>query len=184
MPFTLNTVMIAGNLTRNPELRVVGAEKTVANFSLAINRRFKGPDGELKEETTYVDCEAWGRTAELVGQYLVKGSGCYVEGRLRLDNWTDKEGKNRSRLKVVTDQVQFLGRPRGEGGEGGGGEAGGDAGVADGDGGDSRSAPRSFNGGARPANPAMGRREPNPVRQVRSPAGMGSAALGDDQPPF
>lgn len=114
----LNHVVLAGNLTRDPEVRLVGAERSVANFSLALHRRFKGPDGDLKEETTFVDCEAWGRTAEVVGQYLTKGSPVYCEGRLRLDSWQDKEGQKRSRLKVVVDQVQFLQRRADEAGTG------------------------------------------------------------------
>jgi single-strand DNA-binding protein len=112
MSLNLNTVMLAGHLTRDPQLRSLPQDKTVVSFSLAINRRFKGADGEIKEDSTFVDCEAWGRTAELVGQYLQKGSGCYVEGRLKLDAWEDKEGAKRSRLKVVADSVQFLGKPK------------------------------------------------------------------------
>lgn len=109
MSLNVNTVILAGHLTRDPELRPLGGDKVVVNFSLAINRRYKGNDGEIKEESTFVDCEAWGRTAELIGQYLAKGSAAYVEGRLKLDAWQDKEGKNRSRLKVVVDNVQFVG---------------------------------------------------------------------------
>ena len=112
MSLNLNTVMLAGHLTRDPQLRSLPQDKTVVSFSLAINRRFKGADGEIKEDSTFVDCEAWGRTAELVGQYLQKGSGCYVEGRLKLDAWEDKEGAKRSRLKVVADSVQVLGKPK------------------------------------------------------------------------
>jgi single-strand DNA-binding protein len=104
---SINTTMIAGNLTRAPELRNVG-EKSVANFSLALNHRYKGKDGETKEEVTFVDVEAWGKTAELAAQYLEKGSSCFVEGRLKLESWEDKEGKKRSRLKVVADNIQFL----------------------------------------------------------------------------
>jgi single-strand DNA-binding protein len=116
MPLNVNTVILAGHLTRDPELRPLGGDKVVVNFSLAINRRFKGNDGEIKEESTFVDCEAWGRTAELIGQYLAKGSAAYVEGRLKLDAWQDKDGKNRSRLKVVVDNVQFVGPPKAKGG--------------------------------------------------------------------
>ncbi len=112
MSFNLNTVVLAGHLTRDPEMRPLAGDKVVANFGLAINRRFKSPDGEIKEESTFIDCEAWGRTAELIGQYLAKGSAAYVEGRLKLDNWQDKEGQKRSRLKVVVENVQFLGAPR------------------------------------------------------------------------
>lgn len=131
MSLNLNTVMLAGHLTRDPQRRSLANERTVVSFSLAINRRFKGADGEVKEDSTFVDCEAWGRTAELVGQYLAKGSACYLEGRLKLDSWEDKDGGKRSRLKVVADNVQFLGKPKAKAGEAGeGGSAatsGGDA---------------------------------------------------------
>jgi single-strand DNA-binding protein len=120
MSLNLNTVFLAGHLTRDPQVKSLANDKTVASFGLAINRRFKGADGELKEESTFVDCDAWGRTAELVGQYLVKGSPCFVEGRLKLDSWQDKEGAKRNRLKVVVDSVQFLsrGKAKEEAGEG------------------------------------------------------------------
>ena len=115
MSLNVNTVILAGHLTRDPEMRSLAGEKVVVNFSLAINRRYKGNDGEIKEDSTFVDCEAWGRTAELVGQYLTKGSAAYVEGRLKLDNWQDKDGKNRSRLKVVVENVQFVGPAKSKG---------------------------------------------------------------------
>jgi len=105
----VNRTLLAGNLTRDVESRAVG-DKTVANFGLAINHRYKGKDGEVKEEATFVDIEAWGRTGELCAQYLTKGSGCFIEGRLKLDQWTDKDGQKRSKLKVVADSVQFMGR--------------------------------------------------------------------------
>jgi single-strand DNA-binding protein len=117
MSLNLNTVLLAGHLTRDPQLRSLPNDRTVVSFSLAINRRYKGADGEMKEESTFVDCEAWGRTAELVGQYLAKGSACYLEGRLKLDSWEDKEGGKRSRLKVVADNVQFLGKPKAKSGD-------------------------------------------------------------------
>lgn len=110
MSFNYNRVTLAGNLTRDPQVRVFANERVVADFGLAINRRFKGPDGQQKEETTFVDVEAWGRTAELVGQYLTKGSPCFIDGRLRLDAWDDKKtGEKRSKVKVVADSVQFIG---------------------------------------------------------------------------
>ena len=121
MAVSLNKVLLAGNLTRDPQVKFFANERAVADFSIACNRRYRGADGESKEEVTFVDIEAWGRTAELVGQYLTKGQPCFVEGRLRLDSWEDKQsGAKRSRLKVVADSVQFLGGPRG-GNEGGAG---------------------------------------------------------------
>ena len=112
MSLNINDVRLAGHLTRDPELRAIGSDKHVCNFGLAINRRYKGADGEVKEEVTFIDCEAWGRTAELVAQYLAKGSPAYCEGSLKLESWEDKEGKNRSRIKVRVDNVQFLGAPK------------------------------------------------------------------------
>lgn len=108
MAIAVNKVMIAGNLTRDPQVRFLANEQAVANFGLAVNRRFKGSDGQMKDEVTFVDVEAWGRTAELVGQYLVKGRSCFIEGRLKLDSWDDKDGQKRQKLKVVADNVQFL----------------------------------------------------------------------------
>ena len=113
MAVSLNKVLLAGNLTRDPQVKFFANERALADFSIACNRRYKGGDGEFKEEVTYVDIEAWGRTAELVGQYLTKGQPCFIEGRLRLDSWDDKQtGAKRSKLKVVADSVQFLGSSR------------------------------------------------------------------------
>lgn len=106
MSLNLNRVSLAGHLTRFPELRKT-TRSPVASFSVAINRRWKQGE-ETREEVTFVDCEAWGRTAELICQYLGKGSPIYLEGRLKLDQWEDKDGKKRSRLQVVAENVQFL----------------------------------------------------------------------------
>ncbi len=109
----VNKVMLGGNLTRDPEMRFLATgenSRAVANFGLAINHRYKSADGQAKEEVTFVDVECWGKTAELCGQYLTKGRGCFIEGRLKLDSWEDKDTKaKRSKLKVVADSVQFLG---------------------------------------------------------------------------
>lgn len=110
----LNRVTLAGNLTRDPQVRFLSNEQAVANFGLAINRKYKGGDGQMKEDVTFVDCEAWGRTAELIGQHLTKGRNVYIEGRLKLDTWDDKDGKKHQRLKVVIDNLQFIGaKPQG-----------------------------------------------------------------------
>lgn len=129
MAVAINRVLLGGNLTRDPQVRFLANEQAVANFGLAINRRFKGSDGQMKEEVTFVDIEAWGRTAELVGQYLTKGRACFVEGRLKLDSWDDKDGQKRQKLKVVADSVQFLdsGNRGGAGGAAAEGEPAGDA---------------------------------------------------------
>ncbi len=102
-----NKVLLMGRLTRDIELRHTPSNQAVANISLAVNR-FWTKDGEKKEDTTFVDCEAWGRTAEVMGQYLSKGRPVFVEGRLRLDKWQDKEGQNRSKLVVVIENFQFI----------------------------------------------------------------------------
>jgi single-strand DNA-binding protein len=108
---SLNKVFLIGNLTRDPELRVTPKGTAICQFGLAVNRQYKDDSGQTRDETTFVDIEAWGKQGELVSKYLTKGSPAMVEGRLRLDQWEDKtSGQKRSRLKVVLDNVQFLGR--------------------------------------------------------------------------
>jgi single-strand DNA-binding protein len=117
-----NKVLLMGRLTRDIELRHTPSNQPVANIGLAVNHNWTSRDGEKKEDTTFVDCEAWGRTAEVMSQYLSKGRPVFVEGRLRLDQWQDKDGGNRSKLKVVIDTFQFIdSRSDGAGGGGGGG---------------------------------------------------------------
>lgn len=116
----LNKVMLIGNLTRDPELRYTPKGTAVADIALAINRVWNNEQGVKQEETTYVDVTLWGRQAELAQQYLTKGRGIYLEGRLQMDTWDDREtGKKRSKLKVVGENLQFL--PDGRGSQGGGG---------------------------------------------------------------
>ena len=99
-----------GNLTRDPELKHTPKGTAVADIGLAINRIGKDDVGQRTEEPTFVDVTFWGRTAETVAQYMSKGRPLYVEGRLKMDTWQDKEtGQNRSKLKVVGDTFQFLG---------------------------------------------------------------------------
>jgi len=112
MSANFNKVLLMGNLTRDIELKFTPGNQAVAKIGLAVNRKFKTREGELREETTFVDCEAWGRTAEVMNQYLTKGSPVFIEGRLKLDQWQDKEGQNRSKLKVVIDNFQFISGPR------------------------------------------------------------------------
>ena len=104
----LNRVMLMGNLTRDPELRYTPNNTAVTSVSLAANRRWRNQQGETQEETTFVDCEAWGRQAEVINEYMRKGRPLYVEGRLRLDQWQDRDGNKRSKLKVVVENFQFL----------------------------------------------------------------------------
>ena len=123
-----NKVMLMGNLTRDIELRHTNSNLAIAKIGLAVNRRWKTPEGEQREETTFVDCEAFGRTAEVMSQYLAKGRPVFIEGRLQLDQWEDQQGNKRSKLKVVVEGFQFIdSRP---GGGGGGGGGGGDADFA------------------------------------------------------
>ncbi len=119
----LNKVFLIGNLTRDPELRVTPKGTAICQFGIAVNRQFKDESGATRDETTFVDIEAWGKQGELVSKYLTKGSLAMVEGRLKLDQWEDKtSGQKRSKIKVVLDNVQFL-STRGGGGGGGGGSA-------------------------------------------------------------
>ena len=114
-----NKVILAGNLTRDPELRYTPKGTAIAKIGLAINRKWRNEAGELKDETTFVDVDAFGKTAETIGQYLKKGRPILVEGRLRYETWEDKQsGQKRSKLGVVAETVQFLGSAPGAG-EGG-----------------------------------------------------------------
>ncbi|HTG45212.1 MAG TPA: single-stranded DNA-binding protein [Verrucomicrobiae bacterium] len=121
-----NKVILAGNLTRDPELRYTPGGLAIAKFGLAINRKWKDQSGEQKEEVTFVDVDAFGKQAELIGQFLKKGRPLLVEGRLRLDSWEDKQTQQkRSRLGVVLESMTFLDsgstREGGGGGDFGGG---------------------------------------------------------------
>jgi single-strand DNA-binding protein len=113
----LNRVLLIGNLTRDPEVRYTPKGTAVADIGLAVNRIYSAEDGEKKEETTFVDVTLWARQAEIAGQYLKKGRPVFIEGRLQLDTWDDKQtGQKRSRLRVVGENMQLLGsRPEGEG---------------------------------------------------------------------
>lgn len=106
---TMNKVFLAGNLTRDPEIRYSQSGKAVADLNLAVNRRYKTASGDLKEDVCFVNIVAWDRQAELAGEYLRKGSAILVEGSLRLDQW-ESNGEKRSRLRVVADRIQFLDR--------------------------------------------------------------------------
>jgi single-strand DNA-binding protein len=105
----LNKVIIAGNITREIEVRYTPKSTAVCDLGVACNRRVKQGE-EWADETTFVDVTLWGRTAELAGQYLAKGRGVFIEGRLQLDTWQDAQtGKQRSKLKVVGENMQFIG---------------------------------------------------------------------------
>ncbi len=108
MARSFNQVILMGNLTRDPELRQTPNGQNVCSFSLALNRSFKGSDGEWKEATDYVDVVAWGPLGERVAQYLSKGRPCLVNGRLQSSSW-EKDGQKRSKVEVVAGDVTFLG---------------------------------------------------------------------------
>jgi single-strand DNA-binding protein len=121
-----NKVILAGNLTRDPELRYTPKGLAITKFGLAVNRSWKdGETGEMKEEVTFVDVDAFGKTAETIGQYLRKGRPILIEGRLRLDTWDDKQTQQkRSKLGVVVETFTFLdsgGTREGSSAEGGAG---------------------------------------------------------------
>jgi single-strand DNA-binding protein len=116
---SFNKVILVGNLTRDPELRYTPKGTAIAKIGVAVNRVWTTETGEKKEEVTFVDVDVFGRTAENVGQYMRKGRPILIEGRLRLDQWDDKQsGQKRSKLGVVAETVQFLGSGPG-GAEGG-----------------------------------------------------------------
>ena len=120
---SFNKVILMGNLTRDPELRYTPKGTAIAKIGLAVNRVWTNEAGEKKEEVTFVDVDVFGRTAENVGQYMRKGRPILVEGRLKLDQWDDKQtGQKKSKLGVVAESVQFLGSAPGAG-EGGGGSS-------------------------------------------------------------
>ncbi|MFC1677184.1 single-stranded DNA-binding protein [Planctomycetota bacterium] len=120
-----NKVMLMGNLTRDPQLSYTPSQTAVVEFGMAINRTWKGQDGQKKEETCFVDCQAYGRTAENLNKYMSKGRPLFVEGRLNFSSWTAQDGTKRSKLRVMVEKFEFINS--GQGGQGGG-QGGGDAG--------------------------------------------------------
>jgi len=114
---SFNRVILAGNLTRDPELRYTPKGMAIAKLGLAINRTWKNEAGETKEEVTFVDVDSFGRQAEVIAQYFKKGRPILIEGRLRLDQWDDKQtGQKRSKLGVVLEGFSFVDSNRGDGG--------------------------------------------------------------------
>jgi single-strand DNA-binding protein len=136
-----NKVMLIGNLTRDPEVRFTPKGSAVCDIGLAVNRVYSSESGEKVEEVTFVDVVLWSKLAELAGKYLHKGRPVFIEGRLQMDSWEDKQtGQKRTRLRVVGESMQFLGSPQGgerapsgggddEGGYSGGGGSGGGGGY-------------------------------------------------------
>lgn len=112
-------VIVAGNVTRDPEMRATPSGAQACNFTIAVNRVFRGGDGEQQEQTSFIDCVAWGRSGETISQYVKKGSGLIVSGRIEQRSWEDKtSGQRRSRTEIVVDDFSFVGGS--DGGRGGG----------------------------------------------------------------
>lgn len=117
-----NKVILMGNLTRDPETRTTTGGQNVTNFSLAVNRTWKGSDGQQQEAVSYINCVAWGKPGDIIAQYLNKGSAVLVSGRLDQRSWDDKEsGQKRSTIEVVVEDFNFVGGGNGDGGGNSGG---------------------------------------------------------------
>jgi len=120
---SFNRVTLIGNLTRDPETKQLpghlDSNLTVTEFGLAVNRRYRTSGGEDREETLFIDCTAFGKSADTLGQYAKKGRLLLVEGRLKFEAWEDRQGGKRSKISVVVENFQFLGTRESEGGEGG-----------------------------------------------------------------
>lgn len=110
MAASLNKVMLIGNLTRDPELRYIPSGQAVATFTVAVNRTYNSQTGEKKEEVSFIRVVVWARRAEVCNEYLKKGSGVFVEGRLQSRSWDAPDGTKRSTLEVIAQNVQFLSR--------------------------------------------------------------------------
>jgi single-strand DNA-binding protein len=140
MARSFNQVVLMGNLTRDPELRQTPNGQQVCSFSLALNRSYKGADGNWQEATDFIDVVAWGPLGERVAQYLSKGRPCLVNGRLQSRSW-EQEGQKRSKVEVVAQDVTFLGGGEGGGQGGNSGSGGGYQGSSSSDGSSSSSKP-------------------------------------------
>lgn len=182
-----NKVMLMGNLTRDPEVRYTPKGSAVADLAIAVNRVYTAENGEKREEVTYVDVVLWARLAELAGQYLHKGRPVFIEGRLQMDQWEDKQtGQKRSRLRVVGEVMQFLDSKR----EGGGMEDGGPP-PSGGGGGYQRPAQARYSGGGAgssggygPRSQGQGSNRPAPASNEDFGDGPITDGLEDDDIPF
>jgi single-strand DNA-binding protein len=200
---SLNKVMLIGNLTREPEVRYTPKGSAVCDLGVAVNRTYMTDSGEKMQETTYVDVVVWARLAELAAQYLHKGRAVFIEGRLQMDTWEDKQsGQKRSKLRVVADNLQFLDSRRDE--EGGFSNAGHESGGYQGGNGGSyqqRQGAGGFQqrggGGGQTQRQGSGYQQQRSAPQRNAPAGMdddfgdgplhgdnGSGGMDDDEIPF
>ena len=105
---SFNKILLLGNLTRDPQLSYLPSQTAVVDFGLAMNRKYKGQDGSMKEDTCFVDCRAFGKQAETINKYLAKGRAVFLEGRLTYDTWTAQDGTKKSRHRVTVESFQFL----------------------------------------------------------------------------
>ena len=110
-----NKVILAGNLTRDPQLSYLPSQTPVVEFGLAVNRKWRSQDGQQREETCFVDCRCYGKQAEIFNQYMSKGRSVLIEGRLQLDTWEGKDGQRRSKHRIFVENFQFLGGGGGQG---------------------------------------------------------------------
>ena len=109
-----NKVIMVGNLTRDPQMSYLPSQTPVVEFGLAVNRKWKGQDGQQKEETCFVDCRCYGKQAEVFNQYMSKGRPVLIEGRLQYDTWEGKDGTKRSKHRITVERFQFLGSGSGQ----------------------------------------------------------------------
>lgn len=123
-----NKVILLGRLTRDPQLTYTPTHTAIVDFGLATNRQWKGQDGSQREETCFVDCQMFGKRAEVINKYVHKGDQLFVEGRLKFDSWQAQDGSKRSKLRVTVENFEFIGGGKRQGG---GGPVGGEADVGD-----------------------------------------------------
>src|ERR1700722_11553423 len=108
-----NRVILMGNLTRDPELKTLPSQTVVCDFALAVNRRWKDTDGAEREEVLFIDCAAFGKTGQTIGETLTKGRPIHIEGRLKFEQWEQEDGQRRSKIRVVVEQFRFVDRKPG-----------------------------------------------------------------------
>lgn len=162
-----NKIILAGNLTRDPQLSYTANNTAIAEFGMAVNRKWRGPDGQMKEDILFVDCKVFGKQAETFSQYMSKGRPVLIEGRLEFRQWQSQDGQKRSKHSVVVEGFTFLG---------GGGEGGGSGGGAP------RRAPQQ----QAPRYPQQQPQQPPPTDDESPPAdydgGDDGSAPADDIP--
>ena len=167
-----NKIILAGNLTRDVEVRYTQGGSAIGNTGIATNRKFKSATGEQKEEVLFVDLTFFGRTAEIANQYLRKGSKVLVDGRLKLDQWTAQDGSKRSKHSVTVDSLQMLGsRDEAQGGGGYNNPQAGDT---------YSQAPAQQNYSA----PAPSQPAPQPAQRQAAPTNIPEIDINEDEIPF